>query len=154
MKARIALAVLAALVVPVALHAQMKMQMLTEKEQVTALQKAIANGKKHFNDPKLGGATTGASCNSCHPGGGTSGGSVTVMGMRMAIPDVRSSAATFPKWKMGAQRVITLGEMNNGCIEMFMKGKALRLDDPKYAELAAYETSLAQGKALYPQLPK
>ncbi len=29
----------------------------------------VAKGKALFNDPKLGGATSGKSCNSCHPDG-------------------------------------------------------------------------------------
>lgn len=93
-------------------------------------------GKALFNDPKLG--TTGASCNTCHPDGGTIGGEV----MDMPIPDLHGSASSFPKYKEWAGRVITLAEMNNFCITMIMKGKAL---DPKSVEmksLEAYEFTL------------
>lgn len=30
---------------------------------------SVELGQKLFNDPKLGGATSGQTCNSCHPGG-------------------------------------------------------------------------------------
>jgi len=126
--------------------------MMTAKEQVAALDKSITNGKKLFNDPKLG--TSGATCASCHPGGGTTGGKVTAMGMQVPITTLVGAAATFPKWKMGPQKVITLGQMNNGCIQMFMKGKPLMLDDQRYADLCAYVTSLSKGKPVYPQLSK
>ncbi|HUT73568.1 MAG TPA: hypothetical protein VM221_01885 [Armatimonadota bacterium] len=155
MRTKLAVAVMTGLVVLMALsalQAQMMHQMLTEKQQVAALDKAIAAGKQVYSDPKLG--TNRATCNSCHPNGGTTGGKVQAMGMDVPIPTLKGSAATFPKWKMGAGRVITLGEMNNGCITMFLKGKALEPKDPRYAQLAAYVTSLSKGKPVYPQLPR
>jgi len=114
MKTKIALALAAAAVVLIAmpvLQAQ-QMKMLSAPERVAALEKSIAAGNKLYSDPKLG--TNGATCASCHPGGGTTGGKVTVMGMQVPIPTLMGTAATFPKWKMGPQKVITLGQMNNG----------------------------------------
>jgi cytochrome c peroxidase len=105
----------------------------------TELAKAIDKGKTLFNDTKLG--KTGASCNSCHPGGSSSGG--TVMGME--IPSLKGAAASFPKYKKPAQSVITLSQMNNMCIKMIMEGEPLKLDSNEAIALAAYVTSLSNG---------
>jgi cytochrome c553 len=103
------------------------------------LAKAMEKGKALFNDTKLG--KTGTSCNSCHPGGGSSGGQV----MGMEIPSLKGAAATFPKYKKPAKRVITLEQMNNMCIEMIMEGKPLKLGSDEAVALAAYVTSLSNG---------
>ena len=103
------------------------------------LAKAIGKGKALFNDKKLG--KTGTSCNSCHPGGDSSGG--TVMGM--GIPSLKGAAATFPKYKKPAKGVITLSQMNNMCIKMIMEGEPLKLDSNEAIALTAYVTSLSNG---------
>ncbi len=103
------------------------------------LAKAIEKGKALFNDEKLG--KTGTSCNSCHPGGDSSGG--TVMGME--IPSLKGAAATFPKYKKPANGVIILSQMNNICIEMIMEGEPLKLDSDEAIALAAYVTSMSNG---------
>jgi len=106
-----------------------------EKEMAKALEK----GKALFNDKKLG--KTGASCNSCHPGGKSSGGQV----MGMETPELKGAAATFPKYKNPMKRVITLEQMNNVCIDMVMEGKPLKLGSDDSVALAAYVTSLSNG---------
>lgn len=103
------------------------------------LTKAIDRGRTLFNDPKLG--KTNMSCNSCHPGGGTNRSKV----MDMDVPEIKGAAATFPKFKASAKRVITLQQMNNMCIEMIMKGKPLPLDSDDSIALTAYVTSLSNG---------
>jgi len=103
------------------------------------LKKVVEQGKALFNDTTLG--TTGMSCNGCHPDGGTTGGEM----MGMKIRDLHGAAATFPKYKMPAKAVITLAQMNNLCITMPMKGRALKLDSPEAIALAAYITSLSNG---------
>lgn len=103
------------------------------------LEKVIARGKAIFNDPKLG--KSGSSCNSCHPNGGTTGGQL----MGMAIPSLKGSAATFPKYKANAKSVITLQQMNNICIQTIMKGTPLKLDSADSVALSAYVTSLSNG---------
>jgi hypothetical protein len=103
------------------------------------LAKAIEKGKALFNDTKLG--KTGTSCNSCHPGGDSSGG--TVMGME--VPSLKGAAATFPKYKKPAKGVITLSQMNNMCIKMIMEGEPLKLDSDEAIALTAYVTSLSNG---------
>ncbi len=75
----------------------------------------VVKGKALFNDPKLGGGTTGTSCNSCHPDG---------KGMEKA-----------------ADRK-DLEKQVNLCIKNALKGKGI---DPKSAEMAdliAYLKSL------------
>jgi len=74
-----------------------------------------AKGKILFNDPKLGGATAGISCNSCHPNG---------KGLE----------------KAGERK--DLAEFINRCLVNANKGKPL---DPKSADMAdliAYIKSL------------
>ena len=104
--------------------------------------KAIDKGKALYNDTELG--KTGASCNSCHPGGGTTNGQVMVM----AVPPLSGAAATFPKYKKSAKRVITLSQMNNLCIAMIMEGKPLNLESEEAVALAAYVTSLSNGEEI------
>jgi cytochrome c553 len=63
-------------------------------------------GKALFNDPKLGGGTTGTSCNSCHPQG------------------------------KGIENAADKGDLEgqvNACIENALKGKGI---DPKSSEMA------------------
>ncbi|MBD3184811.1 c-type cytochrome [Candidatus Poribacteria bacterium] len=102
----------------------------------------IAKGKALFNDTKLG--TTGTSCNSCHPNGETTGGQM----MDMKIPTLKGAAATFPKFKESAKRVITLSMMNNMCISMIMEGKSLKLDSEEMVALTTYVTSLSNNEKI------
>lgn len=93
-------------------------------------------GKALFNDPKLG--TTGGTCNTCHPNGGTIGGKAG----DMPIPDLHGSAATFPKFKQWAGKEITLAEMNNFCITQILKGKPLDVESTEMKSLNAYLQTL------------
>lgn len=104
------------------------------------LQVSAELGKALFNDPKLG--TTGGTCNSCHPNGGTVGGKVG----DMPIPDLHGSAETFPKFKQWAGREVTLAEMNNFCIVQVLKGKPLDTNSVEMKSLEAYIHTL-QGPA-------
>jgi Cytochrome c len=65
--------------------------------------------------------------------------------MGMEIPTLKGAAATFPKYKKPAKRVITLSQMNNMCIEMIMEGKPLKLGSDEAVALVAYVTSLSNG---------
>lgn len=67
-------------------------------------------------------------------------------GMEMAIPDLHSSAATYPKFKVPNDAVITLTEMNNNCIVMFQMGKPLALGSQESRDLAAYVTYWRSGR--------
>jgi len=85
----------------------------------------VEKGKALFNDPKLGGGTSGRSCNSCHPDG-------------KGLED----AADKKEWETPGGTRKTLEGAINICITMALKGKAL---DPKSAEMAdivAYIRSL------------
>lgn len=113
-------------------------------------QEAIAYGKKLFNDPKAL-STNGLACSSCHPGGGTTGGEAetpmpspkTGKPYKLPIPSLIGAAATFPKYKVPNDAVITLGDMNNNCIMMFMAAQPLNPKSKEYKALVAYVTSLS-----------
>ena len=78
-------------------------------------------GKALFNDPKLGGGTSGKSCNDCHPGGkGLEG----VAGKK--------------EWKSPGGTVKTLEEMVNTCITMALKGKPLDVKSEQMKDLVSY----------------
>ena len=74
----------------------------------------LAKGEKLFNDPKLGGASKGISCGSCHPKGGTTGGKAEIPKMhgygpfQVPIPSLIGAAASFPKFKAPNADIITI----------------------------------------------
>jgi len=82
-------------------------------------------GKTLFNDPKLGGATAGMSCNSCHPDG---------KGLEKA-----------------ADRK-DLEKMVNACIKNALKGKGIDLKSAEMADIVAYLKSL-KGKTPAAEAP-
>jgi cytochrome c553 len=75
----------------------------------------VAKGKVLFNDTRLGGASSGISCNSCHPDG---------KGLQKA-----------------ADRK-DLEKLVNSCIENALKGKAIDPKSDDMANLVAYIKSL------------
>jgi thiosulfate dehydrogenase len=117
---------------------------------------SVEHGKELFNSTAL--STNGQSCSSCHPGGGTAGGTVqTPMKSEMTgkpydlpVPSLVGAAATFPKFKVPNDRVITLPEMSNNCIMMFMAAQPLPLDSQESVDLTAYLTSLSKDEKLEP----
>lgn len=122
-----------------------RIMMMPEAERMQYVQDttkaSLTRGGALFQDAQLG--TNGQSCNSCHIGGATTGGKVEMMpGMKMPIPDLHGSAATYPKFKVPNDAVITLAEMNNNCIVMFQMGQPLALGSQQSRDLAAYVTSL------------
>lgn len=109
---------------------------------------ALKQGSAMFNDPSTGGGTNGLSCNSCHPSGGTTGGEAQIP-MReymIPVPSLVGAAATFPKYKVPNNAVITLQQMNNNCIRMFMSGDGLELNTPGAWSLEAHIASLSNGE--------
>ena len=112
---------------------------------------SLAQGKSLFNSTKL--STNGRSCASCHPGGGTTGGTVTTpmkseltgKAYELPVPSLAGAAATFPKFKVPNDSVITLGQMDNNCIMMFMGAKPLPLKSQESRSLVSYVTSLSNG---------
>lgn len=96
----------------------------------------VEKGKALFNDPKLGGATSGKSCNSCHPDG---------KGLEKASDKT--------EFEIMGKKQKGLEEAVNFCIENALKGKAI---DPKGSDMAnivAYIKSL-KGKAAAPKKRK
>jgi len=75
----------------------------------------MAKGKALFNDTKLGGGTSGMSCNSCHPDG---------KGLEKASD------------KKDLQGFV------NSCIQNALKGKAIEPASEEMADLVAYIKSL------------
>lgn len=113
---------------------------------------SVTHGKELFNSTRL--STNGRSCASCHPGGGTTGGTVTTpmnseltgKPYEMPVASLIGAAATFPKFKVPSDTVITLAEMGNNCIMMFMAAKPLPLHSQESRDLAGYVTSLSNGE--------
>ncbi|MDA8162590.1 MAG: hypothetical protein M0022_06760 [Desulfobacteraceae bacterium] len=89
----------------------------------------IEKGKALFNDARLGGGTTGKSCNSCHPGGAGLG------------------AADQKEFTIMGKKLKGLKEAINFCIGKAMKGKAI---DPKSADM---EDIIAYVKSLKSNAP-
>lgn len=89
-------------------------------------------------------------CSSCHPGGGTTGGEaqIPMREFKMPIPSLVGSASSFPKYKIPNDDVITLQQMNNNCIQMFMGGHGLKLDSPDAWALEMYVASLSNGETV------
>ncbi|MFN3481078.1 MAG: hypothetical protein ACK415_11950 [Thermodesulfovibrionales bacterium] len=88
----------------------------------------VEKGKALFNDPKLGGGTSGKSCNSCHPDGkGLMGGK-------------KEYVTPAPGGKKKTHK--TLEEAVNWCIEMALKGKAIDPKGEDMANIVAYINSL------------
>jgi cytochrome c len=115
-----------------------------QKAYVAQKQKeSMGRGEVAFKDTKLG--TNGFSCATCHPGGKTTGGSVPMGMMQMPIPSLQGVAAIFPKFKVGNDAVITLADMNNNCIVMFLNGEPLKTDSQKARDLAFFVTGFSQG---------
>jgi thiosulfate dehydrogenase len=111
---------------------------------------SLENGKNLFNKPLGRNAQT---CNSCHPGGGTTGGEAEIpmkgrfpMNPKLPIPTLVGAAASFPKYKVPNDAVITLGQMGNNCIKMFMMGDGLDLNSQDARDLDAFVSSLSDGE--------
>ncbi len=103
-----------------------------------AKHKPEERGKVLFNDPKLGGGTSGKSCNSCHPGGkGLEG------------------VAEKKEWATPGGSHKTLEEAVNICITMALKGKEIKKDSKDMKDLVAYLKSLkAKPEAAAPEQKK
>lgn len=120
-------------------------------------QASMEKGKALFNDPTLAGATRGISCNGCHPSGATTGGEAQIPAMmgypgwKLPIPSLIGAAATFPKFKVPNGNVISLAQMNNNCIAMFVGGKhRLSLNGEDSHALNLYVTSFSKGIEVAP----
>ncbi|GAB4411266.1 MAG: cytochrome c peroxidase [Thermodesulfovibrionales bacterium] len=94
---------------------------------------SVEKGKALFNDPKLGGGTSGSSCNSCHPNGGKLTG-----GKKEYVTPAPGGQKKTHKTLEGAI---------NWCIEMALKGKAIKNDSVEMKSLVMYIGSLGKTPA-------
>ncbi len=132
------------------------MMSVLPKAMMTSQASTAEHGKALFNDTALG--TNGQSCNSCHPGGGTTGGTVktpmasevTGKPYELPVPSLVGAAASFPKFKVPNDRVITVQEMSNNCIMMFMAAQPLDVSSSESVALGSYLTHLSEGEAVEP----
>src|SRR5512141_564676 len=87
-------------------------------------------GKTLFNDPKLGGGTSGKSCSTCHPDG-------------KGLEGVGSKK----RWKTPGGEFTSLEEATNVCITMALKGKALDVKSEQMKDLVSYMKSIKPAAA-------
>ena len=124
---------------------------------IITLEMSVANGKKMFNDTKLGNNTTGQSCATCHSGGGSVGGTAEMtwkgQSMQVAIPTLKGAAAHFPAVRGPMKLVTDLMGMNNMCLMTFLKGKPINKNSHQALDLEAYVSSLSKGKRYNPGAP-
>jgi len=99
----------------------------------------LAKGEAAFRSTVLG--TNGKSCLHCHRKGGREGGTVE----DQKIPSLKGVAATYPKFNPQQKRVILLEQKINMCIEDYLAGNALALNDTNLVALTGYVTSLSEG---------
>ncbi len=85
----------------------------------------IEKGKALFNDTKFAGATSGNSCNTCHPNGN----------------GVEKSGDKKEFNIMGGKQN-SLEEVVNVCIEMALKGKVIDTKSSQMKDIVAYIKSL------------
>lgn len=95
-------------------------------------------GKALFMDTALG--TTGKSCETCHPGGGTEG-------MEMEGMTTKPLAGVKDRYPgifamMDPEKEVTLAEVVNFCIANPLKGEPLPEDSQEMKDLLAYLESL------------
>ncbi len=129
-----------------------KVMMMSPEERkqhvMATQQQAMAHGEELFNSAKLG--SNGFTCGTCHPAGGTTRGKVPMGNMQMPIPTLAGAANTFPKFKVPNNAVISLADMNNNCIVMFLKGQPLALGSKDSRDLDLFVTNISKGERLAP----
>jgi cytochrome c len=95
----------------------------------------IEKGMTLFNDTKFAGATSGKSCNSCHPDG---------KGLEKAEDK--------KEFNIMGKKQSSLEEAVNFCIEMAIKGKAIDTKSDQMMDIVAYIKSL-KGKMIEKEMP-
>ena len=86
----------------------------------------VSKGKTLFNDPKFAGATSGRSCNTCHPGG---------KGLQ--------SAGTRKEFHIAGMTQTSIEEAVNACIQYAISGKPIDPASDAMQDIVAYIKSLA-----------
>lgn len=87
---------------------------------------SVSKGKVLFNDPKFAGATSGHSCNTCHPGG---------TGLEQAAGDKK-------EFHIAGKVQKSLEEAVNACIVYAINGKAIDPKSEAMQDIVAYIKSL------------
>ncbi len=85
----------------------------------------VGKGKALFNDPEFAGATSGKSCNTCHPGGS---------GLK--------HASRRKEFHIAGKTQKSLAEAINACIEYAINGKAIDPGSVEMQNIVAYIKSL------------
>ena len=146
MKRLIALGLLVIIAGSVALvPAQEKKDEMAKMDPATELAKSVERGFALFNDKKLG--TSGKTCNDCHAGGGAQD---SKMG-DMTIKAFNNLAASYPKFFMMDERVMTLDQVVNFCVTTPLEGEPLAWDDQRLTDLVAYCASVKPAKPSKPE---
>lgn len=101
----------------------------------------IDRGKAVFKNSNL--SENGKKCESCHQSKSKRQKSNNHDNKTINLKGI---AATYPKYKGHKNRVITLEQQINYCIEKNLNGAPLPLDNTKIIALCCYLTSLSEGK--------
>ncbi|MCI5219675.1 MAG: DUF1924 domain-containing protein [Candidatus Electrothrix sp. LOE2] len=88
----------------------------------------VENGKKLFESPTFGGGTSGKTCASCHADG-------TKLGADLFERE---------KHMIMGKEVASVADTVNVCIEMAMKGKAIKTDSDEMKDVLAYMQTLVK----------
>ena len=67
---------------------------------------------------------------------------------RIPIPTLVGASALFPKYQKPNDRVITLAQMTNNCIRLFLDGKGVELNSREAVALSMYVSSLSNGQTV------
>lgn len=102
----------------------------------------IKRGKLAFENPALG--SNQKSCQSCH----FNGSQKDTHSETIQVQNLKGVAAYYPRYSFQHQRVITLEQRINYCIEKYLMGHPLALDDKTIVALCCYVTSLSEGKKI------
>jgi cytochrome c len=109
----------------------------TPETAEVAVEGNVERGLELFRDAGLG--TTGKTCESCHPNGGTEG-----MAGDMPTKPLTGVKDRYPGvfMMLDAEKEVTLAEVVNFCITKPLKGEALAEDSQEMKDLIAYLESL------------
>ena len=106
----------------------------------TPLETAVATGAHLFATATFGG--NGRTCEGCHNDGGKALGQ---LGDRK-LPSLLNAAAIYPRFSVGAGKVITLEGQVQSCIKGGLAGTPPELGSPDLIAITAYLGSIAKGQ--------
>jgi sulfur oxidation c-type cytochrome SoxA len=102
----------------------------------------VEKGRLAFSDTTIG--SNGMSCHSCHQKRRENRHNL----QEKLAPSLTGSSGTFPRYSFEIGKVITLEQQVNYCIENYLKGSSLPLDDKTIVALCSYLTALSEGKKI------